>query len=86
MQEAQEVKLLPCPFCGGNPEWEEWYAFGCDAFQIKCVDCLATSCVGVVNEKSIIAELWNKRWLPEDVYTIKIPKEVIEEWNEPFDE
>ena len=86
MQEAQKIELLPCPFCGGEAEWDEWYTIGCDAFQVKCVECLATSCTGFINEKSLIAELWNKRYIPEDHYLVKIPKEIVAEWNEPLDE
>ena len=56
--------LLPCPFCGGKPEWDEWYPHGCLMFVIKCSECNAQSCFGVNNEKKVIYDLWNKRILP----------------------
>lgn len=60
MQETQEVKLKPCPFCGETPllentgineKWSSW--------ALNCIGCCAS--VGSFVKKEEVIEAWNKR-------------------------
>lgn len=84
MQEAQEIELMPCPFCGGEATISDCINWGKHVPYIECLQCAASSSMAATLEEVIA--FWNNRWMPDDVYTIRIPKEIVAEWNEPLDE
>ena len=70
--EFEANKLLPCPFCGGEPEF---YTIGNDytkkrSAEIKCTKCMVKRTTGAIEHdlewcgrKAI--EAWNERWQNE---------------------
>jgi len=70
--EFKADKLLPCPFCGGEPEF---YTIGNDytksrKAEIKCTKCMVKRTTGAIRQdlewcgrKAI--EAWNQRWQNE---------------------
>ena len=50
-----EIKLLPCPFCGGEPFMDKQGA----AFKIICPRCITVQMISIKKETAI--EAWNKR-------------------------
>ena len=81
-----EENLKLCPFCGAKAIFVEYFhddnILRC--IYAECYECEARSGIGTTEKE--VAELWNERWLPEDYYLVKIPKEVIKEMNEPIQE
>lgn len=67
MQVSEETKLLPCPFCGGEPEMIEAEEAGPNAMVICCRGCMASSKVIYALKDSVddlLAEAWNTRATP----------------------
>ena len=60
---SEEIKLKPCPFCGGEAEM-----LGDDdrMYQVFCPNCKATI-VNFDDEKEVAAEKWNKRTTEKDL-------------------
>jgi|ERR1044071_4912270 Lar family restriction alleviation protein len=68
MQEAQEIELLPCPFCGSNDlyydtvssvTYKELEKIKTYLFVINCEDCSVSG--GEYYHPEDAAEAWNKR-------------------------
>ena len=53
-----EINLLPCPFCGGQPVFEK-YEWDEDEYQVKCPYCFAAT--WIEESKEAAAEEWNRR-------------------------
>ena len=89
MQEAQEIDLLPCPFCGEEAEIDASHGGFTGVKTITpryyIVDCV-NRCNSFVDSKEKAILGWNRRWMPDDVYTIRTPKEIKEEWESLIDE
>lgn len=51
-----EINLLPCPFCGGQPAFEIYEG---DEYQVKCPYCFAATWIEESKEEA--AEEWNRR-------------------------
>lgn len=58
-ENMEEIKLKPCPFCGGEAEF-----VGYKSYWIICVDCTAES--AVYDSKAEAVEAWNRRVGQED--------------------
>ena len=83
-KQEQEIKMLPCPFCGGEPEIEQT---GKNQLKLKCKSCL----IGITQKtlrfsldwlKEKMIESWNER-------TQSLPQEVVEQlykWVKASDE
>jgi Lar family restriction alleviation protein len=58
---SKQVKLKPCPFCGGKAMIEEGYdsMAGIKIYFIECMECKAGLFGGVNKEKEL--EKWNRR-------------------------
>ncbi len=90
MQEKEKVELKPCPFCGSEAFLTGGFRGSLNIFYIVCGKCNAigekfgSKCEEGTREQAIKA--WNKRWLPEDIYTIRIPKDIKEQLEEPMDD
>lgn len=60
-----EIKLKPCPFCGGEAEIKRYVGFGFEQAYVECANCetrtkmIDPSLKYCANDKA--AELWNKR-------------------------
>ena len=51
-----EIKLLPCPFCGREAVFEIYEG---DEYQVKCSYCFAATWIEESKEEA--AEEWNRR-------------------------
>ena len=66
-----DVKLLPCPFCGGEPTFDDWNtSYRPDSKPLWGVVCKSSKCAGEIgffNTDPAIAQAeWNTRPLPTD--------------------
>lgn len=52
-----EIKLKPCPFCGGEAKMKILLGRDC----ISCTNCYATMISNYGMEKEYIAKSWNRR-------------------------
>lgn len=60
MSDTQPIKLLPCPFCGGEAEWadgEQKHEYGNE--QVNCSQCYARTVPD--SDKESAAKWWNAR-------------------------
>jgi hypothetical protein len=61
---VSELKLLPCPWCGTVPAWEEFplgeILPGQSMWQLRC-ECVWWVPLGAHNTKDEAAKLWNHR-------------------------
>lgn len=71
-----ELKLLPCPFCGGEAEYYKRYiGYGSsglgahDWFSVKCEKCRTKSDEYKTEAEAIAA--WNRRAEPESVSLVR---------------
>lgn len=58
----EEIKLMTCPFCGGEAKLKEVYAgriFKTHGYYVKCVTCGGSSVATTDKEETI--EKWNRR-------------------------
>ena len=80
------LDLLPCPFCGGAPVRTSYRLKDDkqDNRAIECMDC--ESSTTTFENYGDAQKAWNRRTLPKDVYTIRIPEEIIKEWETPLDD
>lgn len=57
-----EIKLLPCPFCGGEAEIEEDYSYGYGllfSYKPHCSQCGCS--IGLFSDKTEAITKWNTR-------------------------
>lgn len=54
-----EIKLKPCPFCGGDAEMQQGKYQGLNTFYVSCCGCGAQTDHEYAEE--FAAELWNGR-------------------------
>lgn len=54
-----EIKLKPCPFCGGDAEMQQGKYQGLRTFYVSCLGCGARSDLEYAEE--FAADLWNER-------------------------
>ena len=64
---SKEIKLLPCPFCGGAADLNTGVIREVKTFDVVCRDCGGAMMAS--NEDDVIAD-WNTR--PADVGTGKV--------------
>ena len=81
-----EVKLLPCPFCGGEVEVKSCSSnFFDSVFEIVCRECGCRQAPSI--HKEAVINAWNRRKPMEDIVAeLEYQKEKCEEdmeyWNE----
>lgn len=54
-----EIKLKPCPFCGGDAEMQQGKYQGLRTFYVSCLGCGARTDLEYAEE--FAADLWNER-------------------------
>ena len=59
MTEEKPLKLLPCPFCGGEAEFERRGTYRCSSI-IVCQECGCRVEANEVDEFN--GEMWNRRF------------------------
>lgn len=70
-----EIKIKPCPFCGGKAEIKRYVEFAFEQAYVECTDCGARtrmidpSLKYCANDKA--AELWNNREEKPDPGNVK---------------
>ena len=71
---AVDLKLLPCPFCGGAPELEP-----VDQQEVRCMACGCQTNIEENTEDAVAA--WNRRapWKPEEIEALIFAKKLCEE-------
>lgn len=68
-------RLLPCPFCGNNDiVYAHYKHVAGDRWAVLCPACMAEIDPGYAQEKSTVAEKWNRRQSRE--YT-----NLVEKWH-----
>jgi hypothetical protein len=57
-----KIKLLPCPFCGGQAHMEPWHGGGPNKRMISCIEdnCMVNPQVTGSNSR-LAARSWNTR-------------------------
>ena len=62
---SKPSRLLPCPFCGGEPESKEVKFTGCGVFQweVKCWRCRCADAHSYKSQQEAEAQ-WNRRFDP----------------------
>lgn len=65
-----EIKLLTCPFCGGEAEMEEDYSYGHGLLFSYKPHCSKCGCnIGMFSDKTEAIEQWNTRKPMERILT-----------------
>lgn len=54
-----EIKLKPCPFCGGEASFEVYEDLYKDTYKVKCLHCFAETNYEDTIEEA--AKKWNRR-------------------------
>lgn len=73
MNEANEEKLLPCPFCGGKAEGQEVRTDCETTHRVSCNNCKNGTHVWATPADSSAA--WNRRTTPAPQWTTELPTE-----------
>ena len=80
------MEIFPCPFCGNYStyfgEINHWITGVRN--EVRCSKCHASGGEDASLKGAI--EKWNTRTLPEDIYQVKIGKEIKEWFESPIDE
>ena len=66
--DPMEVKLKPCPFCGGPAKLVEhyWENICTESFTVECVEC--SGCMGKdMDSEQEAADAWNQRAVKGEV-------------------
>jgi Lar family restriction alleviation protein len=66
-RDRDEDDLLPCPFCGGAPDYTEAKECGDGAYVVTCPNCQASSMVAFASKddpRRKLTEAWNRRASP----------------------
>lgn len=57
-----DLKLLPCPFCGGHHVAYLQYRHAAGLrWKVGCFDCMAEIDPGTAQQRSQVQKLWNRR-------------------------
>lgn len=60
MSDHPKRRLLPCPFCGAQPEWIKRN----NVWSVGCVECGVETWTYRVRGKAIARSIWNRRCAP----------------------
>lgn len=61
-EEGSDLKLLPCPFCGGNEIVYMKYNYSAgERWAAVCMGCMAAVDPGWAQQKHQVQDLWNRR-------------------------
>ena len=64
----ENMKLKPCPFCGGTSIFYERYGSPAgERWRCWCAECLAGIDPGTAQETGQVREMWNKRAVPSNL-------------------
>lgn len=55
------TELKPCPFCGGEAEVMETWAYGCAEKHIQCKKCAIRTQSVPFRQKGVATRAWNRR-------------------------
>ena len=58
---AEEIKLLPCPFCGEEPQIVEIKYQGCSSVEFYDIACECGLSIGKQEDLDDLIEQWNRR-------------------------
>lgn len=61
-KEDSDLKLLPCPFCGGDEiVYMKYNHAAGERWAVVCMSCMASVDTGYAQQKHQIQDFWNRR-------------------------